>query len=304
MDNLTHSLVGVLIARAVPAVSVPRAVALCAIAANIPDIDIVSMYDPAAYLVYHRHITHAVVAIPFMAALAVCFVNVWGRRASGAELGRQWALASVAVASHVALDLTNSYGMRLWLPFSAEWSSWDLFFIIDPLIWAMLAAAVFWPRGWTVNRRTAAVVALLAIVCYGALKLWLRTAAEKDMARALGHRGESIDWRLFPAPFTPLDWLAYGTNEAGRFFFKLPDLSYVVKAIPPNDAVVLAQLRQNSLGAAYLQFARFPVVMVRQGEVTLGDVRFMREGPEGRIAFSCRFDIDEEGRVTNGRFEF
>jgi len=118
MDNLTHSLVGLLIARSAPGLSVPRAAVLCVIAANIPDLDIVSAIDPATYLVYHRHITHAVVAIPFMAALAVLLVNLWGQRSARVVLWLHWALALPAVGSHVALDMMNSYGVRLWLPFS------------------------------------------------------------------------------------------------------------------------------------------------------------------------------------------
>lgn len=300
MDNLTHSLVGLLIARAAPGPVVPRAAALCVIAANIPDIDIVSMYDAAAYLVYHRHITHALVAIPVMAALAVCLVNVWGRRASRAELWRQLALASAAVGSHVGLDMMNSYGMRLWLPFSAEWSSWDLFFIIDPLIWVILATAVLLPRRIG-GQRITAVAGLAAIVCYGGVKLWIKTATEAEIVGALL---EPVRWRLFPAPWSPWDWLAYGRNASGEYFIKVPDVSYGVSPIPKTDPAVLSRLQADRLGGAYLQFARFPVVVEGSGEIALGDIRFLRQGPQGRIPFSCRFDVDQTGKIANGRFAF
>jgi len=298
VDNLTHSLVGLLIARAAPGPTIPRAAVLCVIAANIPDLDIVTMFDPATYLVYHRHITHAVVAIPWMAALAVWLVNLRGERAARAVPLRQWALASVAVGSHVALDMMNSYGVRLWLPFSAEWSSWDLFFIIDPLIWAILAAAVLVPLLWTVPRR-AARVGLAALVAYGLASFWIRNGVEARVAR-MEIAGEApVGLQLFPAPWTVSDWGAYVRTASGQY--SLNPASGQFTELAPADANVLDELRTTSLGRAYLQFAQFPVVIKESGVVTLGDIRFVRDG---RLGFACRFDIDAAGRVSNARFAF
>jgi len=67
------------------------------------------------------------------------------------------------------------------------------------------------------------------------------------------------------------------------------------------EANVLEELRGTSLGRAYLQFAQLPVVIAESGGVILGDIRFVRDG---RLGFACRFDIDEAGRISNGRFEF
>ncbi len=298
MDNLTHSLVGLLIARAAPGPSVPRAAALCVIAANIPDLDIVTMFDPATYLVYHRHITHAVAVIPFMAALAVWLVNRWGEKVLATDRWRQWALALTAVGSHVALDMMNSYGVRLWLPFSAEWSSWDLFFIIDPLIWAMLAAAALVAMRWPV-RVTAARVGLAALVAYGLASLWIRNGVEARVAH-MEIAGEApVELRLFPAPWTAGDWGAYVRTEAGQYSVNPASNRYA--ELDSADANVLDELRTTSLGRAYLQFAQFPVVITESGGVTLGDIRFVRGG---RLGFACRFDLDAAGRITNGRFEF
>ncbi|MDA0204076.1 MAG: metal-dependent hydrolase [Acidobacteria bacterium] len=298
MDNLTHSLVGLLIARGAPGPSVPRAAALCVIAANIPDLDIVSAFDPATYLVYHRHITHAVVAIPFMAALAVLLVNAWGHRSVRAVLWRQWALALAAVGSHVALDMMNSYGVRLWLPFSEEWSSWDLFFIIDPLIWALLAAAILVALRWPV-RIAAARVGLAALVAYGLVSLWIRNGVEAQVARMVIAGQAPIELRMFPAPWTALDWAAYVRTESGQY--SLNPATQQFTELASADANVLDELHTTTLGRAYLQFARFPVVVAAPGEITIGDVRFVRDG---RLGFAYRFQVDDAGAITNGRFEF
>ena len=49
-----------------------------------------------------------------------------------------WLAALVAVASHLLLDFTNVYGIRLLLPFSKEWLRLDLSGLFDPWIWGVL----------------------------------------------------------------------------------------------------------------------------------------------------------------------
>jgi inner membrane protein len=298
MDNLTHSLVGLLIARAAPGPSVPRAAVICLIAANIPDADIVTAFDPATYLAYHRHITHAVVAIPFLAALTVWLANRWGEKILKPDLWRQAALALAAVGSHVALDMMNSYGVRLWLPFSAEWSSWDLFFIVDPLIWAMLAAAVLVALRWPV-RMAAARMGLCALAAYGLASLWIRNGVQARVAGMEIEGKPPIEWQVFPAPWTVWDWSAYVRTESGQY--SVDPASRQVTELAPPDARLLDELLTTSLGRAYLQFARFPVVAATAGTITLGDIRFMRDG---QLGFACRFELDEAGRIAYGGFEF
>jgi hypothetical protein len=64
---------------------------------------------------------------------------------------------------------------------------------------------------------------------------------------------------------------------------------------------VLDELRATSLGRAYLQFAQFPIVITESGGITVGDIRFVRNG---RVGFACGFDVDSAGTLTNGRFAF
>src|SRR5262249_61899473 len=45
--------------------------------------------------------------------------------------------ALLAVASHVLLDFTNIYGIRLLLPFSSAWQSLDITGVVDVWIWAV-----------------------------------------------------------------------------------------------------------------------------------------------------------------------
>ncbi len=54
-------------------------------------------------------------------------------------------IALVGVASHLLLDLTNAYGVRLLLPFSGHWSHFDLTPVVDITIWIILLLGIVAP---------------------------------------------------------------------------------------------------------------------------------------------------------------
>ncbi len=65
MDNLTHSLTGLMLSRAGLNRFYPRATLLLIISANIPDIDFVTIVrGPLFYFEQHRGITHSIAAAP------------------------------------------------------------------------------------------------------------------------------------------------------------------------------------------------------------------------------------------------
>src|ERR1035438_789659 len=120
MDPLTHTATGLFLSRVGLKRWTPLATPILLLAANAPDIDVVtSAGGSLSYLHYHRLLTHSLVAMPVMALLTVALVRVVSRKKihwTGAFFA-----ALIAVATHLLLDLTNTYGIRLLLPFSARW---------------------------------------------------------------------------------------------------------------------------------------------------------------------------------------
>lgn len=152
MDNLTHSLVGLTAARVGLEKLSPGATALCVLAANAPDSDILVLAfgDRWDYLQHHRGITHSLVGVISLAILVPMIFyavdRLWSRfRKQPPKVNlKGLMLASFIVsATHPLLDWTNSYGIRFWLPWSPKWSYGDLVFIIDPYIWLILGGAAF-----------------------------------------------------------------------------------------------------------------------------------------------------------------
>ena len=86
MDNLTHALAGALIARATASprpgpetLPLGRRLFVGALAAALPDLDILTSYlSPLSYLYHHRGVTHSVLMLPLWAVLlSVIFAAIW-----------------------------------------------------------------------------------------------------------------------------------------------------------------------------------------------------------------------------------
>jgi inner membrane protein len=151
MDNLTHSLMGLAVAKAGLERLSPGATALCIIAANAPDADIVAVVGGRwSYLHHHRGITHSIVGTLTLALLIPLLFYLGDRliarlrRTPTRVSFRGLLLASlITSATHPLMDWTNNYGVRPLLPWSGQWFYGDLVFILDPWLWLTLGGAAF-----------------------------------------------------------------------------------------------------------------------------------------------------------------
>jgi inner membrane protein len=152
MDNLTHSLVGLTAAKAGLEKLSPGATALCLLAANAPDADIVVLVfgDRWSFLQHHRGITHAIIGVVVLAFLLPLIFYVvdllWSRfrnQQPTVKLKGLLLASFVVSATHPLLDWTNSYGIRFLLPWNERWFYGDLVFIVDPFMWLILGGASF-----------------------------------------------------------------------------------------------------------------------------------------------------------------
>ena len=150
MDNLTHSLVGATLAELALPVGAPRPTrrtffVAAVVAANLPDADLVYTRItpvPLGALLHHRGHTHTVAGLVLLglAIVAVCLLPRIRDTVSSMR-GRFRTLIAVALASHLALDAWNSYGVHPFWPVSARWFYGDAVFILEPWIWMLLGVA-------------------------------------------------------------------------------------------------------------------------------------------------------------------
>jgi len=171
MDNLAHTLVGAALGRAVGGDELPAAGWIGAVAGNAPDWAELLLRPglwarPAGgeYLVYHRGITHsfvgAAVEIVALTGVVTVLLRLWARRAGLPPPPWRWVAACVTatVASHLYLDWQGSYGLRPFLPWSAQWYYADWIAIVDPFFWLVPLVAL----AWGARRHWAPALAYLA----------------------------------------------------------------------------------------------------------------------------------------------
>lgn len=159
MDPLAHTLAGACLAESGLKRLTPLATSTLLVAANLPDLD-GTCYLHSADLAFsiRRGLTHGLLAMAVLPALLTALMLVVDRRirlprspgAAPAKAGPLFLLALVGTLSHAFLDWLNAYGVRLLMPFSAQWFYGDALFIVDPFLWMALGGAVM--LAWTTHR--------------------------------------------------------------------------------------------------------------------------------------------------------
>lgn len=192
MDNLTHTLVGLAAAKAGLERLSFGTTAVCLVAANSPDVDIVAVAGGRwFYLEQHRGITHSVVGVLALALFVPLLFYACERIAARlrrkpprARLKGLIIASLVVTATHPLLDWTNHYGVRPWLPWSGEWYYGDLVFVVDPWLWLALGGAAFLATArtglrvaaWAVFARSLSVAVVIALPRAGVPHAWLAVA--------------------------------------------------------------------------------------------------------------------------------
>jgi inner membrane protein len=313
MDPLTHTAAGLFLSRIGLKRWSPLATPILLLAANAPDIDIVTASGGSlSYLHYHRHLTHSVLAMPVMAVLTVVLVRFAARKPV------HWAgaffAALIAVASHLLLDLTNAYGIRLLLPFSAEWLRLDLNNIYDLWIWGVFLLCLAGPFvGRLVGSEIAsggapsqhhgrgfAWLALLFVLIYDCGRGVLHARAVATLQSRLYVGAATTRVAALPGPANPMLWK--GIAETAEFYavgsvdllapFDPTHMMTVYK--PPPDAAIEAARRTLAFQEVE-RFSQFPLWRVSRDRgdgrmVQLSDLRF---GTPSAPAFMATAMLDE-----------
>src|SRR5437899_10164134 len=124
------------------------------LAAEAPDLDVLGNFKgPVFGFAHHRGFTHSFLGLFLVSAVVVGFMYLVCRllleKKKEAQLPPRWGIlylfSLVAGLTHILLDFTNCYGVRPFWPFSERWYSWDIVFIVDPIIYALLLAGLVVP---------------------------------------------------------------------------------------------------------------------------------------------------------------
>lgn len=293
------------------------------VAANAPDFDVVcTLFGSAAYIHWHRNITHSLIALPLMALLSVAAVRWLGKQP--VKWMPAFFIALLGVASHLLLDLTNTYGVRLLLPFSGHWFHWDLTPVIDLPIWGilLLAAAAPWfgrlvgsemgdkrrSEGWGW-----AVFALLMLSAYDYGRSVFHDRAVAMVDSRIYHGLSSRRTAAFPLG-NPLRW--NGLAELSDSYVIVPVDLRMGDFRPEEGQTFYKPERTPAMRAAmrtepfekFLEFVVYPIWVLepspeRSGAtlVRLVDLRF---GTPSEPGFQARANVGTGNEILDSIFTF
>jgi len=300
------------------------------LAAEAPDLDIVGQFHgPVFGFEHHRGFTHSFLGLILMSAIVVGFMYlVWrlrGRRTNDPKLPPRWGWlfvsAYIAGLSHILLDFTNNYGVRPFWPFSERWYSWDIVFIVEPLLYLFLVLGLVLPSFFAlINEEIGArqrgpkgrLAAIVALICV-ALLYGLRDYEHRRAVHALEARTyqEQIPLRAsaYPTWFNPFLW--YGVVETQNFFALAPINSLTPEVDPggqleirykPEETPATLAAKKSYLGQVYLDWAQYPITETEdQAEgylVRFQDLRYAYawKGTR-RVPLAAAVQLDEHLRV-------
>ena len=233
-------------------------------------------------------------------------------------------LVSLAgVLSHLLLDWTNAYGVRLLEPFSSKWYSADITFVVDVWIWAAFLAAVAGPAlskllsseigARAGSGKGAAIFALAFLVVYSLFRWDRHAQAVATLDSRLYNGAAAVRVAAFPTLANPFRWIGvvdgngfyrtFDLNTLGQFD---PTAGGTIYKAPPSPAINAA--RRTETFRIFLNFAQYPVWRVLPVSEPLGgsqvEAMDLRFGTPSQPRFVAEAVLDSKQKVVSSNFRF
>jgi inner membrane protein len=257
------------------------------LAAEAPDLDVLGSFRGRAFgFAHHRGFTHSFLGILLDAAVVLGFVYViWRlrkRKTNDPNLPPRWRVlffyAWLAGLSHILLDFTNNYGVRPFWPFSETWFSWDIVFIVEPVMLVFLALGLIAPSLFSLidkeigvrqrgpRGRLAASLALVGIVLMWGVRDFEHRRAVASLEARTYQGADPLRASAYPTLVNPFRW--YGVVETSNFFVLTPVDSLGPEVDPhgqleirykPEETAITLAAKNSYWGRAYLSWAQYPI---------------------------------------------
>lgn len=292
MDPLTHALAGATLAWAATGSRLGRrAIAIGAVAALLPDVDVFirSAADPLLAIEHHRGFTHSLLFVPVGGVIAAMPFAAHSRRRWAAMAG------ILAYGSHTLLDAATTYGTQWFWPFSSYRVGLDIISIIDPIFTLITLTGII--AAFASRHRLAVTTLALAVLWLG--MGWVqRERATAAQVRIAAHRSEPIQRAaVFPTIGNTLVWRSiYATTNGALRIDRIRVPWFGGAAYAPVTTVPLTTRKQAGGDARALRdFDRFAwfsdgwVARAPTDPDVLGDARYSLRADRYEPVWGIRF---------------
>jgi inner membrane protein len=350
LEPVTHFLFGAVIGRAGLNRKTALATATLTLAAEAPDLDVFGRFKGSVFgFAHHRGFTHSFLGIPLVAAVVVGFIYlIWrlrGRKTRNPDLPPRWGLlfayACLAGFSHILLDFTNNYGVRPFWPFSERWYSWDIIFIVEPVLLVVLILGLILPSLFLlINEevsshgqgphakppgRLAATLALIGVFMYWGISDYEHRRALAALQSRNYQQADALRISAYPYMTNPFRW--YAVAETQNFFATMnvdslnfssmspevdPESRMQIQYKPEETPVTLAA-KNSYLGRVYLSWAQYPVTEAEERNSDTGstraayvvrfrDLRYAYPGSSARTSLGAIVFLSQDLQVVQETF--
>ena len=351
MEPVTHFLFGATMGRAGLNRKTALATATLTLAAEAPDLDVFGRFKGSVFgFAHHRGFTHSFLGVPLVAAVVVAFVYlIWrlrGRKTRNPGLPPRWGLlfayACLAGLSHILLDFTNNYGVRPFWPFSERWYSWDIVFIIEPVLLVVMILGLILPALFSLineeiasrkrdphakpHGRLAATLALLGVFIYWGVCDYEHRRALAALQSRNYQQADALRVSAYPYMTNPFRW--YAVAETQNFFATMnvdslnfssmsPEIdpeSRMQIQYKPEETPVTHAAKNSYLGRVYLSWAQYPVTEAEQlnddpqsisraaYRVRFHDLRYAYPGSNARASLGATVFLTRDLQVVQEAF--
>ena len=272
----------------------------------------------------------------------VAFVYlVWrlrGRTTKDPKLPPRWGVlffyACLAGLSHILLDFTNNYGVRPFWPFSEKWYSWDIVFIVEPVMLGLLILGLIVPSLFSLidkelgarsrgpRGRVAATLALIGVVLVWGLRNYEHRRAVNALEARTYNGVDPLRASAYPTMVDPFHW--FGVVETPAFSALTlvdslgpevdPEGRMDIRYKPEETPITLAA-KKSYAGRAFLDWAKYPIAETEileppeEGYIVLfQDLRYgqfpnLFGRDRGRCALCVGVKLDKDLRVVGDVYE-
>jgi len=327
MDAFTHSLAGVVIARAAFEPSLGKWGIITGVAvAILPDVDfLLKFVNKQLYIKYHRSFANSIFFLIPLSLFWGCLFNWF----SGLHNFPAFAgLTFTVLCSHIFFDTLNPFGTMIFAPFSNYRFSFDLVYIVDLIFTSLLLFPLIASYIWPSYSRFICFAGLASIFLYIGFRFINHTRARQHNQQYIeANQLKAANFASLPTHFSPFRWYNLietkdyiyksGVNTSNRHSrhgddkngddknrdYKIwPKISY---QDPGESSTWIQKALDLPEVKTYLWFARFPVMkyhgfIQNTHRIAFYDHRF--EGYKGKLPFVYVVDFYSDGQLSSQYF--